>query len=649
MIGKPLTTVLLIEDNPGDARLIREIFASDPAHKIALTHVDCMRDAEQELSRLTFDIVVLDLGLPDAQGLEAVQRAHAVAPGIPLVVLTGLDDESLGAEAMQEGAQDYLTKDQLDGGGFWRALRYAMERKTAELAQRRSDESYRLLFDVNPHPMWVVDQESQVFLAVNDAAVRTYGYSREEFLGMTARDLRAPEDSGDFAAHFALFEKGPAQLGAGGVIKHRKKSGEVIEVEIGGGPLMFHGRAAVLGLANDVTARTSLQAQLHQAQKLESLGLLAGGVAHDLNNLMGVVLGYGSLTLDRLEPASPLRRNVERMQKAAGQAVSIVQQLLAFSRKQIQQPRMLSLNAIVENVKELLQRLLGDHIQVSIETDPNLGTAKVDPGQFEQVIMNLALNARDAMPEGGRLRIRTANVELHEADPKSGLDSPAGPLVMLEVSDTGSGMDAKTQARIFEPFFTTKGPGKGTGLGLSTAYGIVKQSGGSISVHSEPGHGATFNIYLPRVEGAPRPLIVENASGETPGGSETVLLAEDSEPLRKIARQFLLQGGYTVLAAADGTAALAAARKHPGPIQLLLTDVVMPGLSGPQLARELCLARPGMEVLFISGYTDEALGRHGVLEAGVALLEKPFTRGALLRKLRQLLDPVKSSPRGALR
>ena len=646
---KPLTTVLLVEDNPGDARLIREIFEGNPEHKIALTHVECMSDAEKELARLTFDIVVLDLGLPDAQGLEAVQRAHAVAPHLPLVVLTGVDDESLGVKAMQQGAQDYLAKGQLDKGGFWRALRYAMERKTAELAQRRSEESYRLLFDVNPHPMWVVDLESNAFLSVNDAAVRTYGYSREEFLGMTGRDLRTPEASGGFAAHFALFEKRSAQLGAGGVIKHRKKSGEVIEVEIGGGPLIFNGRAAVLGLANDVTARTSLQAQLHQAQKLESLGLLAGGVAHDLNNLMGVVLGYGGLTLDQLEPASPLRQNVERMQKAASQAVSIVQQLLAFSRKQIQQPRMLSLNAIVENVKELLQRLLGDHIRVSIETDPNLGTAKVDPGQFEQVIMNLALNARDAMPEGGRLRIRTANVELNQADPRSGLDSPAGPLVMLEVSDTGSGMDAKTQARIFEPFFTTKGPFKGTGLGLSTAYGIVKQSGGSISVHSEPGHGATFNIYLPRVEGAPRPLIVENASEEIPGGSETVLLVEDFEPLRKIARQFLLQGGYTVLAAADGTAALAASRNHPGPIHLLLTDVAMPGLSGPQLARELCPARPGMEVLFISGYTDDALGRHGVLEAGVALLEKPFTRGALLRKLRQLLDPAKSSPRGELR
>jgi CheY-like chemotaxis protein len=371
-------------------------------------------------------------------------------------------------------------------------------------------------------------------------------------------------------------------------------------------------------------------------------------VAHDLNNLMGVVLGYGDLALEQLDCDSPPGRNVESMQKAARQAVSIVRQLLAFSRKQIQQPRIVSLNTIVGNMEELLRRLIGEDVQLSIDAGANLGAVKADPNQIEQVIMNLALNARDAMPEGGRLSIGTSNVELDVMDPLLQPGSPIGPHVLLTVSDTGCGMDAKTQARIFEPFFTTKAPGKGTGLGLSMAYGIVKQSGGSISVASQPGHGAIFTICLPRVEGAPQPQSTEKPSGKMLNGSETVLLVEDAEPLREVVREFLRQAGYSVLVAEGGTAALAASGNHPGPIHLLLTDVVMPGLSGPQLAQQLRVARPGVRVLFMSGYTDEALAPHGVLEEGVDLIEKPFTRGSLLTKMRDVLDAAGSSLCGAL-
>lgn len=640
----PLTAVLLVEDNSGDARLLREMLNEQgPEFDTALTHVHSMSDAEKHLAERSVDILLLDLGLPDAQGLEAVRRAHSAAPRLPLVVLTGMDDEALAVQTLQEGAQDYLIKGQIDTRGLLRAMRYAIERKIAELAQSQSEESYRVLFDGNPNPMWVFEVDSKAILAVNSAAVRHYGYSREEFLKMNGNDLQPPEEVDRFLAQFAVVASRSRPLGGGGVFKHRKKSGEVIDVEVAGSLIIFQGRSAMLGMASDVTERNSLQAQLLQPQKMESLGRLAGGVAHDLNNLMGVVLGYGDLTLDKLDRTSPLRLNVERMQNAAGRAVSIVRQLLAFSRKQIQQPRMLSLNVIVKEMEELLHRLIGEDVELLLETEPELGTVKADVGQIEQVIMNLALNARDAMPGGGQLTISTANIELDLGDPRHQSDSSAGSYVALAVKDTGCGMDAVTQARIFEPFFTTKDLSKGTGLGLATVYGIVKQSRGTISVRSEPGYGSTFTICLPRVEGKPQLHSVEKPSAEVLSGIETILLVEDAEPLREVARQFLQHGGYKVLVAEDSMGALAVSRKHGGPIDLLLTDVVMPGLSGPQLAQKMCLTHPGMQVLFMSGYTDEALGQHGVLEEGIALLEKPFTRGSLLRKLREILDPVKSS------
>jgi PAS domain S-box-containing protein len=550
---------------------------------------------------------------------------------------------------LQQGAQDYLVKGQLDTGGFRRAVRYAVERKATEEAQRQTAESYRMLFDSNPQPMWVLDPESKAFLAANDAALRKFGYSREEFLGMTLCGILREGDTDDFEATLADHaNRGVMPLGSAGAVKRRKKNGEVIEVEMARGPITFLGRSALLCVANDVTERNSLQAQLVRPQKMESLGRLAGGLAHDLNNLMGVVLLFGDLTLESLGGESPLRHNVERIQEAARQSISIVRQLLAFSRKQIQQPRMLSLNTVVTGMEELLRRLIGEDVQLLVDLDTDLGTVKADPGQIEQIIMNLVLNARDAMPEGGRLRIGTANAESDDTESGRESGSSIGPCVTLTVSDTGCGIDLATQARIFEPFFTTKEPGKGTGLGLSTAYGIVKQSGGSISVQSELGHGATFRICLPRVKGAPQPKISAKPAGHVPGGPETVLLVEDAEPLREVVREFLHRGGYNVLVAEGGAAALAASKNHHGAIDLLLTDVVMPGLSGRQIAEELHTARPGMRVLFMSGYTGEALGRHRVIEEGIALLEKPFTRTALLRKLRDVLDPVASSLQGEL-
>lgn len=636
--------LLCAEDNPRDLKLITEILKK-AGYLLELDAVNESRLFRERLEQGEHDLIICDFDIGDWTAIDALGIVKASGKDVPFVVVSGSMGDEAAAECIKHGATDYVLKDRMTRlpSAIQRALEARTareEQRKAELALRQSVEQYRLLFEANPIPMWVFDAENLAILAVNEAAVRHYGYSTDEFLKMTLSDLRRPEEVPHFLAKLAGVGKQAVTMGSLGVLKHRKKSGEVIEVEVAGSPTMFHGRPAGFVLINDVTERNSLQAQFLQAQKMESLGRLAGGVAHDLNNLLGVVLGYGELAQDHLDPASPLRKNIEGMQKAADRAVSVVRQLLAFSRKQIQQPRMLSLNAIVEDMEELLRRLIGEDIQLSIATDPHLGTVRADAGQIEQIVMNLAVNARDAMPRGGQLTIRTANVELGEADLRHESDSQTGAHVMLEVSDTGCGMDAATRARIFEPFFTTKDPGKGTGLGLATVYGIVKQSGGSTSVQSEPEHGATFRICLPRVEAAPQPLRAVKLFGETPRGSETVLLVEDAEPFREVTRQFLQQGGYRVLAAENGLEALAVSEKHAGPLHLLLTDVVMPGLSGPQLARELRIARPDLPVLYMSGYTDEALGPHGVLEEGIALLEKPFTRGSLLRKLREVLDSV---------
>ncbi len=387
-------------------------------------------------------------------------------------------------------------------------------------------------------------------------------------------------------------------------------------------------------------ARHVLEEQLGQSRKMEAVGRLAGGVAHDFNNLLTAILGYSSLVLDQLDPGHPARADVEEMRRAGESAASLTQQLLAFSRKQILQPQVLDLNHVVTRADSLLQRLIGEHISLVTSLDAALDRVSADPGQLEQVIVNLAINARDAMPDGGKLTIETANVELDEAYVEQHGGSSPGPHVMLAVSDTGIGMDAETSARIFEPFFTTKRRGEGTGLGLSTVYGIVTQSGGSIWVYSEPGQGTTFKVYFPRAAQDRRPAAPAAPAARAEGlaGTETILLAEDQPEVRSVACAVLTRYGYRVLEASCGEEALEVLRGHREPVHLLLSDVVMPSMSGPELARLVQLQRPGIRVLFASGYTDDAIVRHGVLDPGVAFLQKPFTPTALLRKIRELLD-----------
>jgi len=402
----------------------------------------------------------------------------------------------------------------------------------------------------------------------------------------------------------------------------------------------------IFGIAQDITDRKRLEEQLAVSQKMEAVGLLAGGVAHDFNNLLGVIIGYSELVLDGFPPDDPRCHQLQQVKKAGLRATSLTRQLLAFSRKQIFQPRILDINALVTDFSKMLRRMVGEDIELVSILKPGIGQIKADPGQIEQVIMNLVVNSRDAMPTGGKLIIETANADLDdEAYCPSHPAVQPGRYVMVAVSDTGVGMDAKTQARIFEPFFTTKEQGKGTGLGLATVYGVVKQSDGYIWVYSELGKGTTFKIYLPRIDQAAQTVAMDRSKAELLRGSETILLVEDADPLRALTCALLEKNGYTVLAAENGTEAIELAERKDQPIHLLFTDVVMPGMSGRELANYLTARRPDMRVIYMSGYTNDAIAHHGVLDPGIFFIEKPFSQEALMRKLREVLDRAEKVPR----
>jgi PAS domain S-box-containing protein len=394
----------------------------------------------------------------------------------------------------------------------------------------------------------------------------------------------------------------------------------------------------IVVLSIDVTEGRKLEEQLRQAQKMEAVGRLAGSVAHDFNNLLSVIIGSSDMLLGDLKPVDPLRPEIEAIRKAGDRATDLTRQLLAFSRQQVLAPRVLDLNEVVEECEKMLRRLLGDDIELITRFARNLSKVRVDPGQVDQVVMNLAINARDAMPSGGKLTIETADVVLDESYSSEHLGVTPGPYVMLALSDTGVGMDRETQLRIFEPFFTTKAIGKGTGLGLSTVFGIVKQSGGNIWVYSEPGGGTSFKLYFPRAGEADTDAEPEVARPVTLQGTETILLVEDQDEVRRIANLALRRYGYHVIEARNAGEALLICEQHPRAIHLLLTDVVMPQLSGRQLAERLVKTKPEMKVLFMSGYTDNAIVQHGILDSSIAYLQKPLVPEALARRVREVLD-----------
>jgi PAS domain S-box-containing protein len=643
--------VLIVEDSPADAKLVVQELrrTGRPVEFERVETVEAMRAA---LERQEWDVVTLDWSMPKFAGPAALAILKETGLDLPFVIVSGTIAEGAAVEAMRAGAHDYVLKGNLLRltPAVEREVREAGERRAhrqADEALRKSEARFRRLAESGIIGIVTADIHGRITEA-NEAYLKMVGSSRQELLAGDLRwiDLASPE--------FGEANTGSLkQLQSTGVAppwetETFRKDGSRVPIVVGAAMLEYPN---CIAFTTDLTERKRADAarvraeealwhseeQLRQAQKMDAVGRLAGGVAHDFNNVLSVILSYGEFLLGDLKPADPMRTDVEEICKAASRAAGLTRQLLLVSRQQVGEPKVINLHEVITGLDTMLRRILGEDVELVSLAPKSSGRVKVDPSHIEQVILNLVVNARDAMPTGGKLTIETANVVLDEAYALSHLPTRAGPHVMLAVSDTGTGIDRETQKRIFEPFFTTKERGKGTGLGLSTVFGIVKQSGGNIWVYSELGKGTTFKVYLPRVDEdvdvlRPPPALT------TLRGTETILLVEDEEQVRTIALNILRRQGYQVIAAQNAGDALLICERHEGPIDLMLTDVVMPLMSGPELAKRLALPRPEMKVLCMSGYTDDSIVRHGVLETGVAFVQKPITPALLTRRVREVLD-----------
>jgi signal transduction histidine kinase len=609
--------LLLIEDNPGDADLVCGLLEHTAPGSYRIHHCSSMALALAALREQRAEVVLLDLHLPDVDGVEAVKVLRQQAEAA-IVVLTGTEDDQLARACLDAGAQDYLLKNEIHSRHLLpRSIEFALERRKAMLQQEQLE---RLVGEA-PTGIVVVDAEGIVQLA-NQAALDLFGRRREELEGSP---LALP-----------IHEEQLSEIEV-------PRADGMRRAEIRSVPFDWKGVPGFLVLATDITEKRRLESQLQQSQKMQAVGQLAGGVAHDFNNLLCVITGYCELLTEELALDAVARSRVDQIWKAAGRAADLTRQLLAFGRKQVLQPRVLDLGEVVQELAKMLRRLIGENIEVITKTAPKLSRVMADPGQIEQVILNLAVNARDAMPKGGRLILETRNVVLEESSVWERPGVTPGSYVLLAVADTGCGMDAATLGQVFEPFYTTKEPGKGTGLGLSMVHGIVNQSGGHIAVYSEPNLGTTFRVYLPAIDGEVEPpgASVPQASLR---GHETILVLEDAEALREILCEMLRASGYHVLAGGTQQEALRCAAEHAGPIDLALSDVVMAGASGPEVVAQIQAARPEMRVIFMSGYTDEAIGHHFVIDSGIHFLQKPFPGRVLRQKVREVLDAPPHAP-----
>ena len=632
--------ILQVEDSESDAALIAR-HMERAGYRVEARRVEDAGEMRRALEEGGWDVVISDHQMAQFDGPAALEILRESGLDIPFLVVSGAIGEELAVAMMRSGAHDYVPKKDMGrlAPAVEREIREArtrQERKRAEAELRESRD--RLEMAMNATQLGTFDCDLRTGEMVwSDGAKRQFGLppgaeiTWEKFLeGIHAED-RERMAAAVRNAQPALDDRYGVEFRTVGI-----EDGVARWLEVWGrtffdaaGKPMRH-----IGVSLDITERKQLEEQLRQAQKLESVGRLAGGVAHDFNNLLTIITGYSEMALAEIGERQPVREALVEIAAAAARASTLTRQLLTFSRRQITEPRRIALNDLVRGFEKMLARLLGEEIELELALGPEDGVFIADPGQIEQVIMNLAVDAHDAMPEGGKLLIETSHIVADEEYSQAHLGVAPGQWVVLTVSDTGAGMTAEVRAHMFEPFFTTKGPGKGTGLGLSTVWGIVQQSGGSIGVYGEPGQGTTFKIMFPAVDSkAGREEAGEAA--DSPCGEETILLAEDEPGVRNYVRQILEKRGYTIVAASNGREALQAARQHPGEIQLLLTDVVMPHMGGAELTRAFEAARPAARILCMSGYSERLWpGSHG----GRNYIQKPFTPAALLRQVRQVLD-----------
>jgi PAS domain S-box-containing protein len=527
------------------------------------------------------------------------------------------------------------------------AIRKHAANLEAEVEERKKAENkFRMLIETAPLGIVIADKQGLIS-EMNAQALGMFGYEREELYGKPVEILLPERLRTSHEGHRSNYAEDPhaRPMGVGMELYARRRDGTEFPVEISLGPLQTKTETLISSIIVDISSRKKMEKQIRFSQRMEAIGQLAGGVAHDFNNLLSVILGSADAVLEALPLEHPATKKVEMIRHAGSSAADLTRQLLAFGRQQMLQPRVLHLKEVVDRTLKLLRRLIDEDIEITVSLEPSLGSVKADPGQLEQILLNLAVNARDAMPRGGRLMIEARNVELDDAYRDGHLMVVPGRYVMFSVEDTGCGMTHETQSRIFDPFFTTKGVGKGTGLGLATVYGIVKQSGGYIWVYSELGKGSVFKIYLPLIEQSAQPGEKSEQESMAFRGSETILLAEDTDSLREMAKEYLESVGYTVIAAVSGKDALQRAKDFDGTIHLLLTDVVMPEMSGPELAAELASLRPGIKIIFTSGYTDDAIARQGILDPSVTFVQKPYRPKALARRIREVLGEPREMDR----
>ncbi|MEW6209397.1 MAG: response regulator, partial [Acidobacteriota bacterium] len=586
-----------------------------------------------------YDLIISDYGLPSYDGLAALNAVRGRDLEIPFILVSGTVGEEVAIESLKAGATDYVMKNRLSrlGPVVARALREFQERRQrrdAERSLRESEEKFRAIFQESLDVIMIIDAETGLMLEVNPAARRILGYDEESLTGKHFSILFPPDPRSarkdlldELRVHGAVFE-------SQGFLR---QDGTVCLMDLAAKLIVWGAGKAVLATFRDVTERKHLEEQLHHSQKMEAIGRLAGGVAHDFNNLITAIIGYSQLALNRLSPETLPRDEIEEVIKAGKRAASLTGQLLAFSRKQIVQSRILDINEVVSDLKKMLTRLIGEDVLLNADLDPASASIHADRGHIEQIIVNLAVNARDAMPEGGRLSIRTANIVLDEASAMHAGCQP-GAYVALSIADTGTGMDSETQLRIFDPFFTTKEKDKGTGLGLSTVYGIVKQNNGAITVESEIGRGTTFHVYLPAARETEAVSEETKNCGPQTAGNETILLVEDDPGVRQLVRSSLEMNGYRVLDAQDAEDAIEKYRAHKESISLILTDVVMPGMSGRRMTGSLGPLRPDTKVLYMSGYTSDSITDRGGLSSDHYFIQKPFTLDELARKVRESLE-----------